>query len=220
MLNKIINISPGSDFNHPNKFGKNGRSFYHNSVNEYNNKDSVNLSPAILYISRLNWHLKQIKNSSNDSIFIAFEIADLLFETTVEVGNLKSPEYLNYKIIKEKSRYDISKKFMAEITADIQKSNGSEIADVIKFNGLNTLFDRIFMLDVESEISLRDSISLNNLFEGIEMKVEEEFNYINNNLIIFVEKLLEVKLLFNSVSNNYDFPLRIEKIKALYEQIS
>jgi len=194
MLGKIINISTNPDLRQPRKshgFGKFFAGGYSHSTDVH---DSVTLSPALLYLNEIKWQLKVINHSSNEKLMVVFIAAGLEFSTTIDMLDISYIDRLNYDVLKEREHNGEKTKALAHFSAKVNYHGFDEFENVIEFKGFKIFFDRLFLLDMDCELNASESKAIDNLLDGINDRICDEFDYINSGILTFIEKLKGIKL--------------------------
>lgn len=220
MLGRIINISTNTELKQSRKshgFGKYMASAYahHNDVH-----DSVSLSPALIFLNENKWHLKDIEHLSPEKIMLFMVINGLELVTTIDLANLRYIQRLEYDILKERELNGEISKALAHFSVKLTHSKFEEFGELIIFNGLKSLFDRIFLLDLDCELNSSELKIIQNLLDGIYGDIQYEFDYLNSGIITFIEKLKGTKLsgqVFTPVSED---SVTLLKIKTSNAEIS
>ncbi|MEO8399385.1 MAG: hypothetical protein ABI550_06160 [Ignavibacteriaceae bacterium] len=189
MLDKIINITAGSDFKKSKGFGSNNKPLKKNPYNSFQFHDSIIFSPALQFLTKVEWKLKEIKHLTNGSIAISFTAAEIEFQTIIDIPNISNLKTLDYKVIKEEIIEEQKNKLLIEIQVKVEES----LPGVIHFTSLEKLFKRLFILKIENQLTRDNSGVLNNLIEDLMTDLKKEFNIVNNHLFTFLEKLTESK---------------------------
>jgi hypothetical protein len=189
MLNKIDNISPGSEFSkasRPIGFSGNFATAY---VRQSYIHDSVNISPALQFLNLVRWKLKEFKHIAKEKLFLDFILSDIEFQTTIDLVGIERADDLNYHIIKEGSQSDYNNKIVSDFSIKIENIRYDNEQELINLSALNVFFQRIFGQRNYNELTENDQFILNELLRGISAGIEEEFEYLNNQLFVFLEKL-------------------------------
>ena len=97
MLDKIENIAPGSDYQKSS--GNKEKSGYKRSLcNSYSSfSDSISLSPAILFLSSINWELKHLR-IDKDKLYIVFIFDNIEFSSDFMISEIVSIMKIDYLI--------------------------------------------------------------------------------------------------------------------------
>jgi hypothetical protein len=193
MLEKIENIAQGSDYQQSSgtekKFGnKRSPSNSHSSVN-----DSISLSPAIFFLSSINWKLKylHIEKDKLTIIFIFdnFEFSSIL--TTSEIHSLEKIDYtVKYSADPQTNANNLTINFSSTISPGIIEGSSIklQLIDLTKF-----CISVIEAYRYNSGLSI-DSIQIQDIYFGLEYEIKSEFSYLNKQLINFLEKYLSLKI--------------------------
>lgn len=194
MLGRIINISTNPDFKQARKsagFGKylNGTYVHHSGAH-----DSVTLSPAVSFLNENKWLLKDIHQHPNDKMMLVLLIAGLEFSTTVDLLNINYLESLDYDVLKERHFNGEITKALTRFSVKVESLQFEEFENIIAFKGLNNLFERLFLLDLNCELDASESKIINNLLEGLQKEIRGEFDYVNSGILTFIEKLKGIKV--------------------------
>jgi len=211
MLERIVNISAGSDYKNSSKPNRYNKSSNYLSTFSSSLSDSISLSPATAFLSSVNWYLKKLKKNNN-KIEICFEFDG--FDFTANVN--QSGAYFQNNI-----EYDIKK-----ITEMMVERFEVQILILSRLNHINNnMFDPKFHLTVLSDMINKiiefsrysysisvDSTGIMKIFSGLEYGLRNEFDYINTCLLSFLEKYLTVKADILNDEMEYDNTLIMEKI--------
>ena len=69
-----------------------------------------------------------------------------------------------------------------------------KILELINLSALNVFFQRIFNQKNFKELNQNDQYLIEEIINGISAGIEEEFEYLNNQLFIFLEKLEGIRI--------------------------
>ncbi|MFA7228639.1 MAG: hypothetical protein WC061_06340 [Melioribacteraceae bacterium] len=200
MLEKIVNISAGSDYKQSSKPGRYSKvsryiSEYHPAGN-----DSISLSPATGFLSILGWKLKKIR-SDKELIQVEFTFDDLDFSTTLnpnEFYQLHRFEYIiKYLLGNYLGSSELTVRIASFLDADISENNRVKVNLPEIKNFLELIYSS---LGHKSNLS-SDLFEVQKTFSESESRLISEFNYINKNLIGFLEKYLSTKMNFKMEQN-------------------
>ncbi len=215
MLDKISNISAGSEFSRSVKTGSfNGLigATYNKKINSH---DSVNISPALKFLNQVNWRLKDFKHIVNEKLSLTFLVSDIEFQTTLNLVNLQNIVSVEYRIIKERRGKNWNSNTYLDLISVLDKIQYDEEPFLINFSALNVLFQRIFDINVFNEITQKDKFLIQDLLKDIMFGINEEFNSLNSFLFTFVDKLTGVKIVKREEVNDDAESIIIQKIKVL-----
>jgi len=193
MLEKIENIAQGSDYQKSS--GNNTKSGYKRSLSSsYSSvNDSILLSPAILFLSSINWKLKHL-HIEKDKLSIVFTFDNFDFSSALTIGEIPSIEKIDY-LVKYPSDHQINASYLtinfsSYITQSIIDSSQTkhQLLDLTKFC--------ISVIEAYSYNSglVIDSIQIQDIYVRLEYDIKSEFAYLNKCLINFLEKYLSLKI--------------------------
>ncbi len=194
MLNKIDNISAGSEY------GKTGRptGYVGNFASAYTHRvdyhDSVNISPALKFLNQVRWRLKEFKHVENEKILLSFIISDVEFRTSVDLINIEQLKYLNYHTIKDFALTSEHKIISSDYSAKIIEVNYDNEPELINFSALNVFFQRVLEMRINRELTRNDKFILDELVNGLTTGLKAEFIQLNSQILIFVNKLIGIKI--------------------------
>ncbi|MBX3006731.1 MAG: hypothetical protein KF816_01760 [Melioribacteraceae bacterium] len=197
MLEKIVNINAGSDYKNstkPSKYSVAGR--YLTDYQTHSN-DSVTISPASSFIAKIHWRLKQVKKDVN-KVEIIFDFDNFEFHTIISPSELIQSPHFNYHI--KKNLEGLMTKGELNLTVSSAVDNIShefEIKD--KLSILNSFVEETLMISGDKYLLNESDYSVNTIFYALVNGLKPEFEYLNNCLIIFFEKLMSTKI---TVPNN------------------
>ncbi|MFA7288224.1 MAG: hypothetical protein WC055_05030 [Melioribacteraceae bacterium] len=194
MLEKVVNIAPGSDYRksagNPRQFKRvMSFSFEHTSGN-----DSISISPATSLLSVFGWKVKKLKKNS-DKIELDFELEDFLFEVILSSFQINQIPAIEYKVTKQLSGYTTELVITLFLEAPVN-SNSESIP--VRLDGLNRFIEQFNYISIKKPNIITDSHVIESLFIDFQKTLTKEFNYINSCLIQFLEKLLMFKYSINS----------------------
>lgn len=189
MLSRIINISTNPDFKHSRKSQGFGKYFGGSSAHNTEIHDSVTLSPALLFLNEIKWHLKDINQTQNEKMMLGFLVSGFEFSTTLDLLNVNYLDKLEYDVLKERELNGGFTKALARFSVKINPVNFEEFDDAALFKGFKSLFDRLFLLDMDCELNASESKVIHNLLDGLNEEIRYEFDYVNSGILSFIEKL-------------------------------
>jgi hypothetical protein len=213
MLDKILNITPGSDFSQsPVKKGK--ADFFLSRVSAHSDvHDSLSYSPAWRYITQLNWRINGAKLLKDNKFYISFIVAETEFNTLLDLNDLSSSSVFVYDITRKK----IVNNTETGVLIEMEKKTYS-VADagvIYELKNLNRLFERVWNLDLKHELNDKE-MYLNALLEDNLNGISAEINFITVSLVSFVEKLLNKTFSHALLQGQKTVQeLNIKKIKSL-----
>lgn len=192
MLNKIENINLKAEMRNEIKTSKKDSSF--SKVHKKENfADTLTYSSALIYISNLNWKLKKFNVSSEELIDIEIQHENYTFNFLV---NTKSPAVKDIPVkISDYGTASYSKvnRFIVNLSFNHRTVN----SEYISYEVLNNIFSKIktFFIPGESEIN---STYYFNILNGVEDKLCILLSQVYLNIISFIEKLNNKKIILGS----------------------
>lgn len=215
MLDKIKNIESGSDYRGAGSqflLKKNPYQRHYSRAAEV--QDSVNISPALLFLNQINWKLKDFKHEANERMFIDFIVSNIEFQTNIEIVSLNSLHTLNYNIIKENKRQN-NEKILAQLSVRLDGVDYERNDLIVDFNTMHVFLERLFRLNIQTELNMGDSMALKNLLDGLMTGLKDELDHVNSLLFIFFDKLTGIKLKNEDRLENMPEPVSIKRIKLI-----
>ena len=216
ILEKINNISTKSDYSQAvrtSNFGTILSSTYTRKVDPH---DSVDISPAFKFLNSVNWKLNEFKHIVDEKLFLGFTLSDIEFHTIIDLVNFENLDALNYNVIKISKNNNPPGKIITDLSVKIEQINYFKDPVLINFSALNILFQRIFKLNIYREILREEKYFFDDLLEGIYSGIEEEFIYLNNHVLIFLDKLMGQRVgKNNSSQKDYGETVVVKKINVL-----
>ncbi len=216
MLDKINKINSGSDFSKST-----GPKVYRSGIHSKNKPeidyhDSVDISPAFKYIINVNWRLKNFKYDKDEKLLIDFIVSGIEFQLSVDLMNYKNLSSFNYRLYKVVVKGTENYKIVADVNSKIESINYEHDSELLNFSALNIFFNRIFEQNIYVGLIKDDKYFFDDLLEGIFQGIKEEFKQLNNQVLVFFNRLTGKKIL-NNISTNQDYlePILIKKIKII-----
>lgn len=215
MLEKIGNISLDSDLRKSKKGlirEKYQRGIIHSTKGI---NDSISFSPASKYLTKANWILKDFKQSAEEKIILEFSYSGFDFEVSLDLQTVKNLKSINYKISQSDSSLGINQIVLAVFRVDVR----NDISDTILKNNLNVLeqlFKRFRSLELSNELNIYNYELINTLMDGMYEGLKVEFEYLNNILLSFLEKITNKKI-FETLSKleRNVIELNLQQVKPL-----
>jgi len=191
MLEKVINITPGSDYKKSTGNPKYVKKFSSYGYQSVSTNDTIQISPATSLLSSYGWKIINLQNEG-DIVEIAFEIDGFEFDTKVSINELNQTSRFEYKIRKNFNGYETEMLITVRLSAPVQKnySNGKY---PIEFITLGKLFDQIKSLSVQKPKLITDIYIIDSISFDLRQELTKEFQYINNCLVKFFEKYISYK---------------------------
>lgn len=194
MLEKVLNINPGSDYKkstgNPKYYKK--VSSYSFSLNAAN--DSLYISPATSLLARLGWKIKKL-NSDNEKIQILFELDGFDFEANIYINELNHNPRIDYKTKKTIDRYSTEIMVTVSLSAPIINTT-SGIKTDIKLAGLHKFFSQFDSARFKKPSIINESSTIELLIYDFRREINTEFNLINSCFVNFLEKYISIKPVF------------------------
>lgn len=200
MLEKVVNINPGSDYKkstgNPKYYKKvSGYQFVASSTN-----DSLYISPATSLLTRLGWKIKKL-NKDSEKLQIHFEIDELDFEASIYLFELNQNPKIDYKVSKKVKRFAYEVLVTSFFSAPL-KSIQENFATDIKVSGLTKFFEQFESPRFKKTSTITDYNVIETLFYDLSKEINNEFNLINNCFVKFLEKYISFKLINNIASDD------------------
>lgn len=192
MLNKIENINLKPEMRNEIKSSKK-ESGFSKIYKKENFADTLTYSSALIFISNLNWKLKKFNVSSEELFDIEFQYENYAFNFLV---NTKSPAIKDIHVKISDFGNDTHSKinrFILNVSFNHRTVNSEHIS----YEVLNNVFAKIksFFIPGESEVN---STYYFNILNGIEDKLCNLLSQIYLNVISFIEKLNNKKIILGS----------------------
>ncbi len=217
MLGKITHINPDGKYTKAKSYG-NYENFLKKSFDSnFFPRDSIVFSSAAVFLSKIGWNLKEVKNHSRDKLHLILQINDIEFSADIDlVAFSVSPRQLLSMV---KRKFESNKTIKTLVKVSVRKLFYLEEEMIIRdLKGVNRLFDRIDQLKLEGNYDKYDSYAFNSLIDGYQEELEEDFIFILSGLYTFVEKLKKFENIksFNQIDDKKS-PIIIENIVTAYE---
>ncbi len=193
MLERIGNISFETDFNKSKrlKYGSYKGNLYAGSSFDIN--DSISFSPASKYLSRANWLLKEYHQSKEGKIIVEFNYDGFCFEVSLDIETLGTINSLVYKISKDGVQNSLEKNVSATFKISIGETS-QKLPPQKELRGLEQLFMRFSTLNLNNELNIYNYELIDTLLEGMYSLLQNDFEYLNNTLLQFIEKQTNLKV--------------------------
>jgi hypothetical protein len=202
MLEKIVNINAGSDYKNSTKPGKYSVAGRYLSDYQTQANDSVTISPASSFIAKIHWRLKQVKKDVN-KVEITFDFDNFEFHTVISPTELILNPCFNYHIKKNLNELMVKGELNLTISSAIGNvSHEFEIKD--KLSVLSNFVEETLMIGGDKYLLNESDYSVSKIFYALVTGLKPEFEYLNNCLIIFFEKLMTSKINIPKNANRQD----------------
>ncbi|MDQ7817348.1 MAG: hypothetical protein RDU14_10035 [Melioribacteraceae bacterium] len=195
MLEKVLNINPGSDYKKST-----GNPKYYKKVSGYQNSftsanDSLYISPATSLLASLGWKIKKL-NKDSEKIQIMFELDGFDFEASIFINDLNQNAKIDYRAKKNLERFATEVLITVILTAPII-SVSSELESNIKLNGFSRFFDQFESTRFKKPSLITEKNIIETLYYDVRKEITEEFNLINSCFVSFLEKYISLKPVFH-----------------------
>jgi len=212
MLERIINITPGTDYkNSASKSGHYQRSAAFLSTLQSTLSDSISLSPATAFLSSVHWRLKKL-SKEKEKYVIAFEFDGFDFTAHVDQPEILVSHSLEYEIRKKveqlTSRYEAYVQLITSVS-DKREMPGSRTELPV----LSSLLEDFIEMEELSYNLNADTIEVKKKFSQRKDLLIQEFNYLNSCLVVFLEKYLSIKYNFTAGAQNLNEGLLLRKVQ-------
>lgn len=213
MLNKIDNISPGSEYskaNRPSGFSGGLAAAY---VRQSYIHDSANISPALQFLNLISWRLKEFKHIAKEKLFLDFILSDIEFQTTIDLVTIETADNINYHVLKDGNQSNFNSHIFSDLSVKIENINYDKEPELMNLSALNVFFQRIFNQRIYRELTQADKYIIDEFINGISAGIREEFNYLNHHLFIFLDKLEGIRL--DKRERKYTNPGEVVTVKSI-----
>lgn len=213
MLEKISNINANNPYNGGKKKSGSFEKFLNRPhVEREMGKDSISFSPGALYLSRINWQLKDVSYQGDEKVMVEFVIDGFDINAEVDFVDFYNNSRQKFKVTRKQTDEWNSKK--AFIVFDVHK--GQIMLDddsrLVELSALKRIYEK-----VSDSISEYDTnFDYNNFIEGLKDELKVEFQTITNHLYTFINKLGKYNIVNEFVfSRENEDPIRIQKVTAI-----
>lgn len=215
MLDRIINIK--TDLNYTSGHGRKIQDrAYHGDIHSHLQlKDSIRFSPAAVFLSKINWKLREIRRKGKEKLNLLFTIDDLEFLTEIDLLNFYAANRQVYCVTRSFDQAKPAFKIIMHFSARKKSRLNENDITYMKLTGIPALFSEAFPLQMNRN---NDEIYENiyALADNLKPDIEGEFDYINSALIVLNDKLGGGNFLnkFN-FENDFKDSIILEKITAI-----
>ncbi len=217
MLEKIENISRNKPYKRKKRTSNFERYFTKPFKENLTGSDSIVFSPAAIYLSRIKWHMEDIEYLPGDKVKLDFFIEDIEFKTMIEIPTFPKTNRLEFEIMKREFAGHQVKKMIGKISVAKKRLKVCDRLPEIDLSGIKEVFRRIKELKLQAEFKQTESFALNDILDGIAVKVYREFDEILNRLYTFLDKIGKYKLPKELEFERENTPdVIIEEISTLY----
>jgi len=205
MLDRVENINnnPGFNKRRSNSYEKFIKKPY---IQDLFGNDTMVFSPAAIYLSKLNWHLKEIQTHSDEKIFLSFYIDDFQFQIEIDFTGFyhKSRQSISISRLMEGK----DGKNLLSVFLDFKKEDFivNEEYKVIELNTIQDFFFRANDL-FNAERFSQDKLLYKIILGNFNKEFYQEITYIFNSVLIFIDKMEK----FN-INKLYKYPKTKEEL--------
>ncbi len=195
MLEKIVNINPGSDYKKAA-----GNPKYYKKVNSFHiagsiSNDSLYISPATSLLAAIGWKLKRLQKDS-EKIHLLFELDGFEFDTNFFLAEINQNAKVDYKV--KKNVHGFATEIIVTVTICAPIPSTAEKIDYnIKLVELAKFFEQFKSLNVKKPNTITEQNVIESLLLNHKKSITSEFNNINKCLINFLEKYISYKPAFH-----------------------
>ena len=212
MLEKIININSNQPYKGKKKSGNFEKFLNKPQIEKVFGKDSISFSPGALYLSKINWQLKEIDYPAEEKVVVQFIIDEFEFTSEVDFVNFYTNNYQKYKVNKKKVDQWEKTKALVEFKVYKGQLMLEDNYSAFQPNAIRSIFKKIS----NSPMEIEDSHKYSDLLYGIEDDLVLEFQLITNHLYTFINKMGKYNIVNDYVFNLADEkPITLEKITAI-----
>lgn len=211
MLNRIVNISAGSDFKSASKPFR-GAKFDRTNASQGYRPDSIAISPAYNFLAKHNWKIKELI-MEGEKLHISFFLSGFEFLTVIPLKQINQLPSIEYTVIKEKEIDKAKRRIAAEFIVNIAEINYGREEFNFNLVKMEAFFNRLIHLRLNGELGPAERKSLDELLEGLAEGMQEEFNEINNGIFIFIEKYFNFKITIGAKKVNINNPVFLVKVR-------
>lgn len=193
MLERIINITPGSDYNRASRNPKYGKKFsLYTNFQSGSSNDSIQISPATAYLAHIKWKLKKFSNDQ-EKMGIVFEFDGFEFVTHFSLGEIVQLNRIDYDVMKEIENLGNLVKVSSKMSVLLNEHSDQNIF-IEHMNYLSEFYSRLMNSGLRKPSIITDVSMLRNMTVDIYKELTGEFNYINSCLLRFIEKYSSQKI--------------------------
>lgn len=212
MLDRVENINnnPGFNKRSKNSYEKFIKKPY---IQDLFGNDTMVFSPAAIYLSKLNWHLKEIQYPADEKIFISFYIDDFQFQ--IEIDFLTFYHKTKQSVSISKLMDSKEGKNIVSIFLEFKKQNynSNEESQMFDLKNINDIFFRVNDLFNAGKFS-QDKLLYKIILGNFNKEFYQEISLIFNSVLTFIDKMGKI-----NVNKLYKYPeineelINIEQIR-------
>jgi len=209
MLEKIADIRFNNQMSENKNGYKSNRGNSSSSSSKSNKFDTINISPAFHFFSKMNAKILNIFNNTSNRYELVFELNEIIFDLLIDLPHLFEKNEIRVKLKSNESEKSLTSVFL-KIYVD-QNSN----IDGIQTQNIQKLFQKISETGLKTELTVVDSNLLSFLLDGIESEIVSELKSVAKLGLHFIEKLFEIKIFEKIESKKTDDKnVQIQLIKS------
>ncbi len=218
MLDKVININANKPYADRKTAARTYEKFIRDPhVRDFFPKDSIVFSSAAVFLSKLNWFVKEVKFTKDNKVHLVFFISEFEFQTTIDFVSFYNNLRQEFKVIKKNSGDYRDSLLTAKLSLKKHELNFDESIDNYRLTGVKNLFSRINNVNMGTDLQRTDSYVLNSLLDGIKEELIYEMEQIQNAVYTFIQKFDKFKFHENYVfEDDGSDKLIIERISKEY----
>lgn len=200
MLEKVVNISPGTDYRkssgNPKYYKKLGP---HGYTKLSSGNDYLSISPATSLLASLGWKLKKL-NKNSEKLHLVFEVDGFEFETSVLPNELNHNPAVDYKV--EKNFHGYMTEIFVTVSLKAPIGNKFVPGGRKKLETLSNFFEQFNVPGIAKPNTITNKVTIDSFLSDYQKLLAEEFEYINACLIQFLEKYISVEVSFHNNEKN------------------
>ncbi|OGU37439.1 MAG: hypothetical protein A2068_00370 [Ignavibacteria bacterium GWB2_35_6b] len=212
MLEKIANINSNNPYGGGKKKSGNFEKFLSKPhIEKEFGRDSISLSPGAIYLSRINWQLKEI-NQGDEKVVVEFIIDGFDIFAEVDFVNFYTNSRQKFKVATKQVDSWENKKSL--IVFDVHKGQIMLEDDrrLVELGALKKIYEKIS----NSFSGGGSDINYTSIIESLKDELTLEFQIITNHLYTFINKLGKYNIVNEFVFNReHEEPIRIERVTAI-----
>jgi hypothetical protein len=193
MLERIINITPGSDYKQSSRSTKQSQAYRTFETSHAAANDSISLSPATSFLSVIKWKLKKFRKE-NEKLLIEFSFDEFDFSTTLLIGDIIQIHNIDYDIRFISLSYAGQSSMELRIGVPFSYDPKETIQYKKSLNGLRGFLTAVATSYGSSNTVLAENYEVQKKFSENEFELYSELDYINRCLMNFLDKHLSLKI--------------------------
>ncbi|MBI1938143.1 MAG: hypothetical protein HYS25_08445 [Ignavibacteriales bacterium] len=193
MLEKVVNISPGTDYRKSSGNPKYYKKLGPHGYQKIHSNDYLSISPATSLLASLGWKLKKL-NKHSEKLHLVFEIDGFEFETAVLPNELNHNPAVDYKV--EKNFHGHLTEIFVSVSLKAPIGNKFVPGSKKKLETLFNFFEQFNAPGITKPNTITNKLTIDSFLSDYKKLLKEEFEYINACLIQFIEKYFSVEVNF------------------------